>query len=174
MRTLKKAAAALRDAEIPFLLAGGLAIWARGGTESDHDIDFFVKRADAERALETLVQAGMRPEQPPEQWLYKAHDDGWMVDLIFDPAGLTVDDELFARASIQEVKAMEMRVMRPDDVLLTKLLAMNEHSMNFESCLEIARQLREQIDWDYVRRRTNGSPFARAFFELVDGLKIAA
>ena len=38
--TLKRSAAALRDAEIPFALAGGLAVWARGGPESDHDLDF--------------------------------------------------------------------------------------------------------------------------------------
>ena len=60
------------------------------------------------------------------------------------------------------------------NVLVTKLMAMTEHSLSYESCLEIARSLREQIDWDYVRRRTAGSPFARAFFELVDGLEIAA
>jgi hypothetical protein len=29
--SMKKAAGALRDAEIPFLLGGGLAAWSRGG-----------------------------------------------------------------------------------------------------------------------------------------------
>src|SRR5205823_14744939 len=79
---------------------------------------------------------------------------------------------LVGRGAEIEVKAMAMRVMRPDDVLLTKLMAMNEHAMNYESCLEIARALREKIDWDYVRKASAASPFARAFFELVDGLGI--
>ena len=38
--------------------------------------------------------------------------------------------------------------------------------------LEIARTLREQIRWDEVRERTNGSPFAKAFFTLIDELGI--
>src|SRR5947207_2840707 len=81
---------------------------------------------------------------------------------------------LIARGNELEVQAQLMRVMRPDDVLVTKLMAMTEHALSYESCLEIARSLREQIDWDYVRRRTAGSPFARAFFELVDGLEIVS
>src|SRR4051812_35778642 len=60
--SLKKAAAALREAEIPFLLAGSLAIWARGGPESRHDLDFVLRRDDAERALEVLEAAGMNVE----------------------------------------------------------------------------------------------------------------
>jgi hypothetical protein len=38
--------------------------------------------------------------------------------------------------------------------------------------LEWARARREQIDWDIVRARTEASPFARAFFTLVEELGI--
>jgi hypothetical protein len=174
LRTPKRTAAALRDAGVPFLLAGGFAVWTHCGTESDHDIDFLIEPADVERALEALADAGMRPEHPPEPWLVKAWDGEILVDLIFAPAGLEVNDSLIARGNELEVQALQMRVMRPDDVLVTKLMAMTQHTLNNESCLEIARSLREQIDWDHVRVRTRGSPFARAFFELVDGLEIAA
>jgi hypothetical protein len=174
VRSLKRVAATLRDADIPFLLAGGFAVWAHGGTESDHDIDFIVKPADTGRALEALAEAGLRPERPPEPWLVKVWDGEILIDLIFAPAGLEVTDELIARGNELEVQAQLMRVMRPDDVLVTKLMAMTEHTLTYESCLEIARSLREQIEWDYVRARTRGSPFARAFFELVEGLEIGA
>jgi len=53
---MKRAAAALRDADIPSMLGGGLAAWARGGPRSDNDVDFFVR--EAERALEALVEFG--------------------------------------------------------------------------------------------------------------------
>ena len=36
---LKQSAAALRGAEVPFLLGGSLASWARGGPETRHDLD---------------------------------------------------------------------------------------------------------------------------------------
>lgn len=170
--TLKAAAAALRDAGIPFLVAGGVASWVRGGPPTDHDLDFVVKPEDAERALAALSEAGMRPERPPEEWLYKAYDGDVLVDLIFSPAGLEVTDEVIERGEEREVTAMTMRVMRSEDILVTKLMAMTEHTINYRSCLEIARSLREQIDWDDVRRRTAGSPFARAFFVIAEGLGV--
>jgi hypothetical protein len=170
---LKRAAAALRDADIPFLLGGSLASWARGGPQTRHDLDLIIKPQDAERALETLKEAGMRPERPPEDWLLKAWDGDTLVDLIYCPKGLPVDDELIARGEELSVLGMDIRVMALEDVMATKLLALTEHSLRYESLLQIARALREQIDWPAVRARTEQSPFARAFFVLLEGLGIA-
>jgi len=170
--TLKKAAAALRDAGIPYLVAGGVASWVRGGPSTDHDLDFLIKPVDADRALDTLADVGLRPEKPPEEWLFKAWDGDVLVDLIFCPAGLDVDDELIERGEEREVEAMTMRVLSAEDLLVSKLMAMTEHSINYRSCLEIARALREQIDFGDVRKRTEGSPFGRAFFVIAEGLEI--
>jgi predicted nucleotidyltransferase len=168
--TMRQAAAALQDAGVPFALGGGIAVWARGGPASEHDLDLFVKPEDAERALAALAEAGCRPEKPPEGWLYKAWCGDVMVDLIFEPNGITVDDGFFKRAEELEVDAVRLPVMRLEDVLVTKLLSMREHEVDYESVLEIARTVRERIDWDDVRRRTNGSPYAKAFFTLADEL----
>jgi hypothetical protein len=170
--TLKKSAAALRDAGIPFLVAGGVASWVRGGPPTDHDLDFLVKPEDADKALDALAEIGLRPERPPEEWLYKAYDGDVLVDLIFSPAGLDVDDELIASGEEREVEAMTMRVLRAEDLLVSKLMAMTEHSINYRSCLEVARSLREQIDWEDVRKRTESSPYGRAFFVIAEGLEI--
>lgn len=170
--TLKKAAAALRDADIPYLVAGGVASWVRGGPSTEHDLDFLIKPDDADRALAALEEVGLRPEKPPEEWLYKAWDGETLVDLIFCPAGLDVDDELIERGEEREVEAMTMRVMRPEDLLVSKIMAMTEHTINYRSCLEIARALREQIDFEDVRERTEDSPYGRAFFVIAEGLEI--
>jgi hypothetical protein len=50
---------------------------------------------------------------------------------------------------------------------------MREHELDYSGVLQIARALREQIDWRIVRDRTQGSPFAKAFFVLVEELGIA-
>jgi hypothetical protein len=169
---LKRAAAALREADVPFLLGGSLASWARGGPETRHDLDLIIKPEDAERALETLQKAGMQPERPPEEWLLKAWDGDTLVDLIYCPKGLPVDDDLIARGEQLSVLGMDIRVMALEDVMATKLMALTEHSLRYESLLQIARALREQIDWPAVRARTEDSPFARAFFVLLEGLGI--
>ena len=170
--TMKRAAAALRNADVDFMLGGGLAIWALGGPPTDHDVDFFVREEDAERALEALADAGMRPERPPEDWLLKAWDGAILVDLIFHPAGGPVDDTHFSHAQELEVSAQRLLVASINDVLATKLLALREQEPDFRDVLAVARALREQIDWNEVEARSNGSPFARAFFTLVEGLGI--
>lgn len=169
---LKRAAAALRRAEIPFLLGGSLASWARGGPQTLHDLDLMIRPRDSERALEALCDAGFRAERPPEDWLLKAWDGDVLVDLIFCPKGMPIDDDVLARGEDLSVLGMEIRVMALEDVLVTKLMALNEHALRYESPLHIARALREQIDWDDVRRRTASSPFARAFFVMLEGLDV--
>ena len=173
LETLKRSALALRDADVPFLLGGGLAVWARGGSESDHDLDLMVKPDDAKRALDALAHAGMRPERPPENWLLKAHDEnGVLIDLIFSPASGDITDEDFARGDDMEVNAVRMNVMSLEDVLATKLFALNEQHLDYKGLVQIARAVREQIDWSTVRTRTASSPYARAFFTLVEELGI--
>jgi hypothetical protein len=172
IESMKRAAAALRDAGVPYMLGGGLAAWARGGPPTEHDVDFFVLPEDSERALDALAEAGMRPERPPEGWLLKAWDGEILVDVIFSPAGGDVDRGYFDRADEMEVMAQRLPVASLGDVLSTKLLALNEQSSDMSSALEIARSLREQIDWGFVRSQTEGSAFARAFFTLVEELGI--
>ena len=169
---MKKGAAALRQAEVPVLLGGGLAAWAYGGPPTDHDVDFLVRERDAERALEALVEVGMLPERPPEGWLLKAWEGDILVDVIYRPAGGPVTDEHFARAAGMEVAALPLLVASIDDVLATKLLAMSEQEPDYRPVLEIARSLREQIDWDFVRAQVDDTPFGAAFFTLVERLRI--
>jgi len=170
--TLKKAAAALERDRIPYMLGGSLACWARGGPAVAGDLDFMVKPADAERALASLVGLGMREERPPEQWLLKAWDGDHLVDIIFEAAGLPITDEVFDRADSLEVAAMRIPVMALEDVITTKLFAMNERSLDYEHVVQIARSLREQIDWAEVRSRTAESPYADPFFVLLERLGI--
>ena len=114
----------------------------------------------------------MRTARPPEDWLYKAWDGDTLVDVIFHPSGGEVDDAMFERAEVLDVQAVLMQVMSLEDVLTTKLLSMREHEVDYDGVLEIARALREQVDWDAVRERTSESPYARAFFYLAEELDV--
>ena len=172
LATMKRAGAVLRENGVNHMLGGGLAIWARGGPPTDHDVDFLLREEEAGRALDVLADAGFRPERPPEHWLYKAWDGENLVDLVFHPAGGPIGDEHFARATEMEVSAHRTLVASIDDVLVAKLLALNEQEPDFRAVLEISRAVREQVNWTSVARRTRKSPFARAFFELVEGLEI--
>jgi len=170
--TTKKAAAALEAAEIPYLLGGGLGCWAHGGPPSTNDVDFFILPEDAERALEAMEKARLRTEDPPEQWLVKAWDGDILIDLIFGPAGLEMSDEVFARGQVIGLFGMDLQVMALDDILVTKLMALDEHSLDLSQLLLIARALRENIDWRSIEERTAESPYARPFFALIEALEL--
>ena len=170
----KRVAAALKGADVPFLLAGGIAAWARGGPPTEHDIDIVVRPDDAERALAALTDAGMRAERPPEGWLFKAFDGEVMIDLIFGPEGIEVDEALFERADELTVRSAAMQVMAAEDILISKLMALAEHDLDYDGVLELVRPLREQIDWERVRRTTESSPYAKAFFTLVQELGLVS
>ena len=171
--TLKRSSAAMKAAEVEFVLAGGVACWARGGPSTTHDIDYMVRPRDSEAALAALATAGIRAEHPPEEWLVKAWDGNVLIDLIYEPIGLVVDDELFERSGMLDVLGVSIHVMQIDDVLTAKLLALHEHYLDLEPLIDIARSVREQVDWPALRARTEESPYARAFFTIADGLGLS-
>jgi hypothetical protein len=171
--TLKLSIATLREHQVPFMLGGSLAAWARGGPEPTKDLDLMVKRGDAERALQVLADVGMQTERPPEEWLYKAWNEGVLIDIIFGPSGIELTEEVFERADTIPVMSVATPVMAIEDMLVTMLCSLDEHCLDYGGLVAIARSLREQIDWSALRARTSFSPYAMAFFTLVEELGVA-
>src|SRR4051812_49763872 len=150
---MKRVAVVLKEAGVPFALAGGYAAFARGGPESDHDIDFYLRADDIDAASRALSEAGLRVEQPPEDWLVKAYDGDAMVDLIHHPTDLPVTSELLDRADELEVESVTMPVLAATDVVLSKLLCLDERYCDFAALFPVVRCLREQLDWSQLEER---------------------
>ncbi|BCJ64000.1 nucleotidyltransferase [Polymorphospora rubra] len=172
LNTLKRVAAVLKQSDVPFALGGSFAVYAHGGHSSDHDVDFLVREQDIERSLEALVEAGFTAERPPEDWLVKVYDDGRMVDLIHRPIETPVTDETFTDTVVRPVDAIQMPVLSATQLMVHKLLSFSQHYCDFARGLPLARSLREQIDWDRVRKETEHSPYAEAFLVLLDRLDV--
>jgi len=170
--TLKRAASQLKSCEVPFCLAGGFAVYARGGESVDHDIDFLVKEEDAERALSALKAIGFRTEIPPEGWLVKAYDGDRLIDMIYAPVQRPVTDETLADTDEIAVNACHMQVLSATELMVHKMLTWSAHYCDFARGLPVARSLREQIDWPHVYRETIHSPYAHAFLVLIDRLEV--
>ncbi len=173
VEALRAAVPVLHAAEIPFLLGGSMAVWAYGGPEPVNDLDLMMRPQDAERAQQALADAGFRVGDPPEEWLLKAWHGETLVDLIFAPRGVPIDDETLARGVERSLVAIRLRVMALEDVLTSKLLALDEHQLDMAYLLQLVRAVREQVDWDVLRARTAGSPYAAAFMTLVEKLGVA-
>ena len=169
---LHEAVLALEASGLPYLLFGGIGTTVLARRRGTDDIDVFVRPDDARAALAALAAAGFETHEVDPSWLFKAYRYGVLVDLIFRPSGGPVDDAYFERASELEVVALPLLVSSTDDVLAAKLLAMTEQDPDYRPVLEIARALREQIDWQRLRERVDESPFGAAFFTLAERLRI--
>jgi len=170
---LKRVAVVLKDSGVAFALAGGYAAWARGGPESGHDVDFMVRGDDAAEVATALEKAGLEVVRPPEDWLFKTRSDGVTVDLLLRSAGGDLDDVLAAAEELP-VLSVRMPVMTATDVVADKLCALDEHYCDLGAVLPTLRALREQVDWDVVRRRAKGRPFAEATLFLLERLEVVA
>jgi hypothetical protein len=169
---LKRVAVALKQSGIPFALIGGYAVWARGGPEPDHDVDFMVGDEDNAKAATYLADEGFQVVQPPEDWLFKVFTDGAMVDVIYRDSGSPATREVVEDADQIEVLSVEMPVLSGTELMVQKLNAMDERSCDLTRLLPVARALREQVDWDRVRHETDGHVFAEAFLFLLERLDI--
>ena len=175
---LKRTAVALKQAGVPFALCGGYAAWARGAPEPEHDADFLVPEPEAERAAKALADAGLEVLDPAEDWLLKVvlgqGGSGAFVDVLWRTCGVPVEADLIERADVLPVLSVQMPVLSATDIVVTKLMALDEHYCDFSRMLPVARALREQVDWDRVRREAAGNDFAVVFLVLLDRLGIVA
>jgi len=169
---LKRTAVALKQADVPFALCGGYAAWVRGAPEPVHDADFLVPEAEAERAHKALADAGLDVVEPAEDWLVKVMGEKAFVDVIWRTCGHAVESDLVDRAELLPVLSVQMPVLQATDLVVTKLLALDEHYCDFGRLLPVARAMREQVDWDVVRRDVADNDFAAVFLLLLDRLGI--
>jgi hypothetical protein len=169
---LKRVAVALKEGGVPFALCGGYAAWVRGAPEPDHDADFLVPDEEAERAAKVLSDAGLQVEDPAEDWLTKVVQGNSFVDVLWRTCGRPVESDLIDRAETVPVLSVHMPVLAATDILVTKLMALDEHYCDLARLLPVARALREQVDWATVQREVADNDFAVVFLELLVRLSV--
>jgi hypothetical protein len=169
---LKRTAVALKEGDVPFALCGGYAAWVRGAPEPDHDADFLVPEAESERAAKVLADAGLEIEDPPEDWLTKVVSGNSFVDVLWRTCGHPVETDLIERSEVLPVLSVHMPVLGATDIVVTKLMALDEHYCDFARMLPVARALREQVDWPAVEKAVAENDFAVVFLDLLGRLGI--
>jgi hypothetical protein len=84
-----------------------------------------------------------------------------------------VESDLVDRAEEMPVLSVIMPVLGATDIVVTKLMAWDEHYCDFARLLPVARALREQVDWPRVAREVAANDFAVVFLQLLDRLGVA-
>lgn len=150
---LESSIGALRSAELPYVLIGGIASAVLGRPRETRDIDLFVRAEDIKAAVAALDEAGFDTEEPEFDWLYKAKKEGVPVDVIFKTSGdIYLDDEMNRRAVESDFKGQKVRLVPPEDLLVMKALSHEEETPQYwhDAVAIIASN---ELDWDYLLQR---------------------
>jgi predicted nucleotidyltransferase len=167
---LKESVEVLDLARIPFLVMGGIGSSVHGRERWTHDIDYFVKREDAARALEVLATAGYETEKTFWDWLYKAwrpDAKSIVVDLIFRSSGhVRLDDAMIERARRFDFRGVQVKVIPAEDLLVMKAVAHDEHlPRHWYDALGLVARC--DLDWDYLLQRARQCGARRVLSLLV-------
>jgi hypothetical protein len=158
-----KALEILEKARVPYVVAGAYSLAYHAGiTRHTKDLDLFLKRADLDRALRALDQAGYRTERTHPHWLAKAYDNGsddaW-VDLIFRNAnGLCeVDDDWFQHAVQGDALGRRAPLIPAEELIWSKSFVQARERFDGADINHVLRARGHQLDWGRLLRRFEGA-----------------
>jgi len=145
--------ALLEDKKVPFAVAGAFALQEHTGVCRDtKDLDVFLAAEHAEAALGYLGERGFECEVCDPIWLYKAHRDGFFVDLItgMSNAAVVVDDSWIARAKPVVLHGVRTRVLAPEELLASKLFVTRRERFDGSDISHLVYGTRGRLDWQRV------------------------
>lgn len=139
---------------IDYGIFGGVASSALGRPRTTRDIDVFLRPERADAALDYLARGGYETDRLDEKWIYKAHKDGVVVDVIFSTRyGIYLDEEMSTRTRRATYEGVPIRTIGPEDLLIIKAIACDEASPKhwYDALGLIASN---DLDWEYLQRRS--------------------
>ena len=153
---LRTVVAALGD--MPFGVLGGVASAAYGRPRWTKDIDVFCRADDANRVLDILERHEFDVELTNPTWIYKAWRQGVLVDVIFKvKSEIYFDNAMLERIRRVEFEGVEVPILAPEDIVVTKAIAGDEESpWHWYDALGIIAV--NELDWDYLLERARKSP----------------
>ena len=174
IETMRRRPPRLREAEVPFMLAGSMAAGRAAGRESGDDVDFMV-RAGGRRPRAARCSRGRLPRRAtrPRTGCSRPGTATSSSTSSSEPAGLRSTTRDFARADELEVCVGRMQVHggrgHPGHQAAGARRA--RPRLRRASSRSPARCASRSTGTS-VRERTAGSPYARAFFFLAEELGV--
>lgn len=146
----------LRQAEVPYLVGGALALKHFAGIERDtKDLDIFVRKRDLDVALDVLSSSGYETELLYPHWLAKARSGPFFVDIIFDSAnGLyPVDDAWFEHAARCRLWRVPVLVCPAEELIAVKCFVMERERFDGADVYHLLEACGRELDWDRLLSR---------------------
>lgn len=146
----------LTAAGIPFVVGGAYAYGIYAGIYRDtKDLDLFLRKGDALKALEVLDRDGWRTERTFESWLYKAFKGEWFVDLIFSSGNgvACVDDAWFEHAKQGHVFGQRTLIAPAEEMIWSKAFVCERERYDGADVAHLIQQAGKQMNWGRLMQR---------------------
>ncbi|HEY1679894.1 MAG TPA: nucleotidyltransferase [Candidatus Sulfotelmatobacter sp.] len=143
--------------EVPYAVAGAFALREHTGICRDtKDLDLFLTAPNAVAVLEFLREEGFECEVCDPVWLFKAHRDGFFVDLItgMSNATIVVDDSWIERSIPAMVHDVPTRVLSGEELLVSKLFVTRRERFDGVDIAHIIYGTRGQMNWQRILHLT--------------------
>jgi predicted nucleotidyltransferase len=146
----------LRDANIPFLVAGAYVVEVYAGiSRRTKDFDLYLRPRHVDAAIDALDHAGYKTEKAFPHWLAKAGRPRLHIDLIYRAGnGLCeVDDSWFERAQNDELLGLHVKLCAPEEMIWMKAYIMERERFDGADIAHILQSCAEKLDWPHLVRR---------------------
>jgi hypothetical protein len=144
---------ALNDAAIPYLVAGAFAKHAYTGVwRNTKDLDIFLKPEELKRALDTLAGLGLRTSIEFHHWLAKAHQEPYVIDLIFGSGHgqLRIDDSWFENSRPGRIAGAPTRLIPIEELVVSKMYVSERYRADTADVLHLIHGAQGQINWQRI------------------------
>jgi len=146
----------LRETGIPFLVGGAYAYAHHTGLHRDtKDLDLFLRKPDADRALAVFEANGWRTERDAHGWLHKAFWKEALVDLIYTSANgvAVVDDAWVEHATEAEVLGVRCRIAPVEELLWNKAFVLERDRFDGTEVNHLLLATGARLDWQRMLKR---------------------
>ena len=138
---------------VSFAVAGAFALREHTGICRDtKDLDLFLTPENAGLALRYLRDKGFECEVCDPVWLFKAHRDGFFVDLItgMSNAAIVVEDSWVERARPATVEGVKTRVLAAEELVASKLFIARRERFDGADIAHVIYGTRGKLDWQRI------------------------
>lgn len=175
---LVEATSHLERAGVHALLGGAFAIGRHVGRwRGTKDIDFFVRPAQRQAAIDALLKAGFKDYHEQlaydRSWIFRAFRDNALIDIIWTiPNHVTdVDDEWFARAASFPFEGRRCSTVPLEELIWIKLFVLQRDRCDWPDVINLLRRNAKILDWErLIDRLDDHEPLLIAVLQVLDWL----
>jgi hypothetical protein len=146
----------LCEAGVPFVVGGAYAYAHYTGLHRDtKDLDLFLRKADADRAIDLFEANGWRTERNTHGWLHKAFWGECLVDLIYSSGNAIpqVDDAWVEHGVEGEVLGQRCLISPVEEMIWNKSFVLERERFDGTEINHLILATGPQMDWERLLQR---------------------